>query len=296
MNADPIDPSAMVDSLVPKGGPPVSNAKGSPICGVYGIWCEANEKWYVGQSRDIRKRWVSHRSRLNANIHPNHPLQNAWNKYGEASFLWVLLACLAPEELHPIELEFTAQLQAKVPSGFVLSPGGLKTDVADSTREKLAAASRGHKLSAASRQALSEANKGRVFSEEHRRKISQANTGKPLDPVRKAILLAAITGRHVSDETRAKISASSTGKKMSLEACAKMSKVNLGRRHTPEARAKISAAGRGRKQSEETIEKRRRSRAGFRHTEETKLKMSMAKKELFRKRRLENEKLRSDAE
>jgi len=31
MNADPIDPSAMVDSLVPKGGPPVSNAEGSPV-------------------------------------------------------------------------------------------------------------------------------------------------------------------------------------------------------------------------------------------------------------------------
>ena len=31
MNADPIDPSAMVDSLVPKGGPPVSNAEGSSL-------------------------------------------------------------------------------------------------------------------------------------------------------------------------------------------------------------------------------------------------------------------------
>lgn len=39
-------------------------------------------KIYIGSAaHSIQKRWNEHRCRLNQNQHPNHKLQNAWNKY-----------------------------------------------------------------------------------------------------------------------------------------------------------------------------------------------------------------------
>lgn len=57
------------------------------ICGIYYIKNLINNKYYVGQSRDIHHRWVRERAALKRdklawNIH----LQNAWKKYGEDNF------------------------------------------------------------------------------------------------------------------------------------------------------------------------------------------------------------------
>ena len=46
------------------------------ICGIYCIENLVNHKKYIGQSKDIFKRWRQHRSELNTNIHYNSHLQN----------------------------------------------------------------------------------------------------------------------------------------------------------------------------------------------------------------------------
>lgn len=46
-------------------------------CGVYRIYCSANEKTYVGSSVNIRTRWNSHRSLLGRGVHENINLQRA---------------------------------------------------------------------------------------------------------------------------------------------------------------------------------------------------------------------------
>ena len=56
--------------------------------GIYSIYCTANEKQYIGSSKDIAKRWQDHRSDLRNNRHGCHHLQRAWNKYGEAAFVF----------------------------------------------------------------------------------------------------------------------------------------------------------------------------------------------------------------
>jgi hypothetical protein len=58
------------------------------ICGVYKILCIKNNKFYIGSSSDITNRWWDHKARLNSKTHANPYLQNAWNKYGEKSFLF----------------------------------------------------------------------------------------------------------------------------------------------------------------------------------------------------------------
>jgi group I intron endonuclease len=50
--------------------------------GIYRIVNKVNGKFYIGSSVDITKRWYSHLSHLQRNIHANTHLQHAFNKYG----------------------------------------------------------------------------------------------------------------------------------------------------------------------------------------------------------------------
>lgn len=54
--------------------------------GIYIIICRANCRFYIGSSKDLRARWVAHRSDLRRGDHGNQHLQHAWAKYGESQF------------------------------------------------------------------------------------------------------------------------------------------------------------------------------------------------------------------
>lgn len=72
--------------------------------GVYAIRNTANEKIYVGSSKSIQHRWEhNHLPMLKSNTHFNAHLQNAWNKYGEKSFVLEVLELCAEIELEDRE-------------------------------------------------------------------------------------------------------------------------------------------------------------------------------------------------
>jgi group I intron endonuclease len=54
--------------------------------GIYKIVCTENNKIYIGQSKNIQKRWTQHKNELTNNKHGNHDLQNDFNKFGELAF------------------------------------------------------------------------------------------------------------------------------------------------------------------------------------------------------------------
>ncbi len=54
--------------------------------GIYCIRNSINNKCYVGQSKNVKKRFIHHKSMLRKNEHNNPYLQNSWNKYGEDNF------------------------------------------------------------------------------------------------------------------------------------------------------------------------------------------------------------------
>ncbi len=56
------------------------------VAGIYALYCSGDNKYYIGSSVDIKKRWIGHSSLLRNNKHYNFYLQNAWNKYGESTF------------------------------------------------------------------------------------------------------------------------------------------------------------------------------------------------------------------
>ena len=66
---------------------------------ISGIYCIENvdtSKKYIGQSKDIKKRWQKHINALNSGTHRNDYLQHAWNKYGENRFkFYIIEECVA---------------------------------------------------------------------------------------------------------------------------------------------------------------------------------------------------------
>jgi group I intron endonuclease len=52
-------------------------------CGIYRIINKINDKFYIGSSDNIERRFSRHLLDLKKNKHDNQHLQNAWNKYGK---------------------------------------------------------------------------------------------------------------------------------------------------------------------------------------------------------------------
>lgn len=59
--------------------------------GIYRIINIKNNNSYIGSTiQGFSKRWSDHKTELLRNIHTNPYLQNAWNKYGEESFIFIV--------------------------------------------------------------------------------------------------------------------------------------------------------------------------------------------------------------
>lgn len=68
-------------------------------CGIYSIRNILNNKVYIGQSVNLRKRKTRHFSELRNHRHPNPHLQRAFNKYGEDAFLFSIIIYCNKEDL-----------------------------------------------------------------------------------------------------------------------------------------------------------------------------------------------------
>lgn len=92
---------------------------GMEISGIYKIVNKTNGKMYVGSSKNILRRWKTHKSRLRSKIHHNVILQRAWVKYGESNFSFEILEKVAFEELFVREKEWIASLHPEYNLGSV---------------------------------------------------------------------------------------------------------------------------------------------------------------------------------
>lgn len=59
--------------------------------GIYKIVNKVNEKYYVGSTINLNLRWNQHKQKLRKQIHINPHLQSAWNKYGNDSFVYIIV-------------------------------------------------------------------------------------------------------------------------------------------------------------------------------------------------------------
>lgn len=71
--------------------------------GIYKIVNLQTGKYYVGSTKDFKKRKQTHFSGLKNNYHPNKHLQNAYNKYGIDNFKFEIIEYVQEELLLDIE-------------------------------------------------------------------------------------------------------------------------------------------------------------------------------------------------
>lgn len=96
------------------------------LSGVYMIENKKNGMRYVGQSDNIKKRWVQHRGDLRRNRHDNDHLQKAFNKYGEESFSFRILEEVPVRFLDVAEIWWIDYLDT-FRNGYNMTAGGEST-------------------------------------------------------------------------------------------------------------------------------------------------------------------------
>ena len=107
-------------------------------CGIYYIKNTINNKYYVGQSINIHKRWREERRALNGEVDAwNTHLQNAWKKYGANNFEFRIIEECDQVLLNEREIFWIKQLHAFT-NGYNLTSGGRAgVIVSDATRNKI---------------------------------------------------------------------------------------------------------------------------------------------------------------
>lgn len=158
------------------------------LCGVYSITNNVTGSVYIGQSRDMRKRWAEHkRAKSSSAIH------NAIRKYGVSNFSFVVLEECEVEDLNKIEAHFVSVFDCVRPSGYNLTSGGdSPAFVSDETRRKQSEAKKGKPSW----------NKGVKQPEELLCRLSAIRRGKP----------SPMKNKTHTDSTKEKISAAGRGR------------------------------------------------------------------------------------
>lgn len=73
------------------------------IAGIYIIKNLINNKFYIGSSINIKRRFIDHKRDLKSNKHASIKLQRAYHKYGETNFSFIVLEQLCLSKLYDIK-------------------------------------------------------------------------------------------------------------------------------------------------------------------------------------------------
>ena len=139
------------------------NYENYPDSGIYVIENLQNGKKYVGSSATLRVRINSHRYKLKKGIHGNLKLQNAVTHYGIETFKFEVIERCNAGELLIKEQKYIDEFKC-ISEGYNV--------------QVVAGSHLGIKRSEETKRKMSEAQKGRVFTEEHKANISKSQIGK----------------------------------------------------------------------------------------------------------------------
>lgn len=204
--------------------------------GIYQITNLVNGRVYYGSSKNIKTRFMDHKTRLRSKheSHRNNLLQNDWDLFGEKAFKFELIIyCnryLAKKwEQQLLDWFWDNQINCYNNSPSATGPIG------PIGLAKISASLKGHPCSADTRAKISIANKGKKRSSELVVKLAASNKGRKQSPEAIAKTVIAHKGAKRSLESRLRMSAAQKGKKQSPEAVAKRVASLKGRKHPPES-------------------------------------------------------------
>lgn len=188
--------------------------------GIYKIVNLANNKFYIGSSANIEERWAKHRLLLSADDHINQHLQNAWNKYGEDNFEFLILERVQKDHLLDVEqdyLDLTFCYEREIgynKARFANSPMKGRKHTQEAI-EKIRKASTGKRHSDETKLKISSANKNRIVSQESKKKMSIAKKGKV--PYCATLPKTAETRRKISDFAKTRIGTKNPNSRLTKE-------------------------------------------------------------------------------
>jgi len=142
--------------------------------GIYKISNTVSGSFYIGRSVDAPDRMAHHRNQLRRGVHVNKHMQNSWDKYGEGAFLF--------EHIWEEEQDTLEETE-----GILLRSLWWRDNLYNHHYHSFGGFEPGNKLGCFSRseetkQNISKAFTGRIFSEQHRQNISKARTGHKASP------------------------------------------------------------------------------------------------------------------
>jgi len=160
--------------------------------GIYKIINVVNNKFYVGSAVNFARRWTNHRQKFRCGKGVNRHLQAAWDKYGEQSFVFVVVEEVDIDKLLEAENRW---LKEHVGKEYCYNIG---------VDAKAAMLGRSGELNPMY---------GRRFAHtgEAKEKIRRTSLGRKHTQEAKDKIKAYLTGKPKSAETRAKISATLSG-------------------------------------------------------------------------------------
>lgn len=165
--------------------------------GIYGIKNKINNKIYVGKTMNsFGDRWDCHKACLRGVYHENRHLQNAWNKYGEANFDFIILKDCTGQDLEFVNQTEIDEISKYKQLGlsYNIHDGGdgglfLGKHLSEETKRKIGEKNRvnmtGKRASPETKEKMSQSQKARFlkWSEEDRKiwgqKMSEHNKGIP---------------------------------------------------------------------------------------------------------------------
>ena len=184
MNSTENTECGLTGSTLPESGKKHGQDTGE-TSGIYKIVNTVNGKYYVGSSDQLYRRWQIHYNRLDGNRHENSHLQNAWNKYGEDAFQFIIVEVAEPAHLLTIEQSYLDICKSCPNSSYNISydavapmRGRLHTN---ETKEKMSGSHKGSRNVMFGKhhrrdtiQKIKEARKRQVFTTEQRERQSIA--------------------------------------------------------------------------------------------------------------------------
>lgn len=192
------------------------------VVGIYKITNIIKDKPYIGQSKNIKKRWEKHRNYTSG----SRAITSALKLYGLDNFTFEIIHRCIVDDLDKWEIHYIKKYDSLSPNGYNLTTGGRRPVWSKVSRDRLRNAKLGKKASSATRLKMSIARRGIKRSKESIEKTRQFHIGRKRTKLTCQNIRRSLLGRKLSRQHKINIGKGLLGRKHSPEAILNMKKPN----------------------------------------------------------------------